>query len=492
MKNIIKHFILALFFLFICGCVSTFHRNSAQGTVLSPSGVKKYLSQSEAEQSATGKVEQPQDVDIFWRQLQLLSLPELNQQLNQDSSSLSKGWVQLAIAAKQYANQPDNLVSAILAWQLNYADHPANLILPSSSALQQVAKGNNFFQMALLLPLHGPFGAMGQAVRDGFMTAFYGMRQASAKMPTVKIYDTSQTADVRSLYLKAIQEGAQLVVGPLTKAEVGQLMGADISVPTIVLNYEDSSKISANLVQFGLSSDAATEQAADQAWRRHMRRLLVITSQDDWGNRISQVFVHRWQQLGGDVVKAISVNAHDDLNVKIQALLNVDQSDQRAKALSGLLNESVKTVARRRQDVDGIFIAMNPQLARQVCPLLRFYYAGNLPLFSISAIYNGYDEINANQDLDGVQFDDIPWLFEENPLRSKIQVLWPTNYRQNSRLYALGIDAYQLATLFNRITLMPNFVVHGVSGDLFLNNQQQAIQQLVWAIFKNGKAVEMA
>lgn len=499
MKNNIKLFIFILFCLFVYGCVSTSKKGTTQYlTPAAPLEAKGLAGQQLSSDELVlahalgitqlAAKDQQESSNMLWRDLQSLPISRLNMLLQKSSSSITTGWLQLAIISKQYANQPNKLIAAIQSWQLEYVGNPANMILPTALVLQQAAQMNSPSQIALLLPLNGTFGKMGQAVRDGFMTAFYANEKELPKTPAIKIYDTSHVTDVRTIYNRAVQEGAQFIIGPLTKDEVNQLNGMNFPVPTVMLNYMTHPASSTNLMQFGLSSEQATEQAAEHARAQNVSRILVITPRGDWGDHIQQVFMNQWQQLGGEIAGAVSIDPKDDLDAKIEAILNVDQSKYRGKVLSELFHEPVKTELRRRQDIDGIFIATDPSLTSQIYPLLRFYYAGNLPVISISTIYSGIENIRENQDLNGIQFDDMPWLFEENSLQEKIIALWPDNYRQNNRLYALGVDAYQLTLLFNRLNLMPNFEVDGVTGDLFLNDQRQIVRQLIWAKFQDGIA----
>ena len=74
--------------------------------------------------------------------------------------------------------------------------------------------------VALLLPLSGRQQAVGTAVRDGFL-ACYLDRPESA--PRVLVYDTAAELGVSSAYERALADGAQFVIGPLTKDDVATI-----------------------------------------------------------------------------------------------------------------------------------------------------------------------------------------------------------------------------------------------------------------------------
>jgi uncharacterized protein len=57
--------------------------------------------------------------------------------------------------------------------------------------------------------------------------------------------------------------------------------------------------------------------------------------------------------------------------------------------------------------VDFIFLAARPSEALLIRPQLRFHYAGTLPIYATSSIYDPARSDNA--ELDGVLFADMPW-----------------------------------------------------------------------------------
>ena len=66
-------------------------------------------------------------------------------------------------------------------------------------------------------------------------------RFTTGQQTSVKFYNTDQN-DVATLYHQAIADGNQIVIGPLSKQNVGQLLQVyDGSVPALTLNYSDTS-----------------------------------------------------------------------------------------------------------------------------------------------------------------------------------------------------------------------------------------------------------
>ncbi len=431
---------------------------------------------------------------IIWQNLQAFPLITLNKLFDRSSSSLLRGWFQLAIVSKQNANTPVFLASALKTWQQTYSNHPANNLLSNTNINALINPSQPLTQIALLLPLHGKFTKMGQAVKNGLMTAYYANTKKTSHPINIKIYDTSQDTDVATLYQKALQQGAQFVVGPLTKTNVLQLVKRKktFPIPTLLLNYLTKNQSTPqNIIQIGLSSEQEAAQAAEQAWQHNVNRILILTTEGEWGNKIQRAFIAHFQQLGGRVMERTTISKTKKLAFQIAAALNINQSKARAAKLQNILGENFKKTDRRRQDINGIFfVATTPAQARQINPLLRFYYAGNLPAFSISTLYTGYPNRRRDNDLNGIYFNDIPWVLSNTQniknLKQPIRSLWLTNYQNNNRLYGLGVDAFTLTKLFNRLILLPNFAVNGVTGLLFLDSNNQIYSQLLPAQFEHG------
>ena len=154
----------------------------------------------------------------------------------------------------------------------------------------------------------------------------------------------------------------------------------------------------------------------------------------------------------------------------------------------------MRIVSRRRQDFDAIFLIAQPDMARQIKPLLRFYFAGNVPVYGLSQLYDGSPNPNKDRDLNDIVFCDMPWVLESqhmhptylNTLQKQSQQVWPQSYKKYSKLYALGIDAYRVSQSLNTMQLLPDFGLRAATGTLYLDNNQ-IYRQLIWAQFDQGK-----
>ncbi|OGO95864.1 MAG: hypothetical protein A3F41_05735 [Coxiella sp. RIFCSPHIGHO2_12_FULL_44_14] len=351
-------------------------------------------------------------------------------------------------------------------------------------------------RIALLLPEKGPLQSQANAIRNGFFAAYFQWKKQGFS-PTLRVWDTSR-GDITTIYRQAVQEGAQFIVGPLTKSDLLTLVHSGIiNVPTLALNTLPSSEATTpHLYQFGLSPTDEIQQVAYRLRENHHPRVILIAPNDEWGQTMAAAFEEQWKSLGGLLITQLNYSHRTDLNQAIRHLLNVDQSQQRAQQLQHFLgNAKLRFIPYRRQDTDAIFLVANPTQAQEILPLLKFYYAGNIPVYSISSIYSGSSRSPTNYDLNGVIFIDMPWIIEPDAklpaeladIRHRVQALWPHSFNHHPRLYALGVDAYRLIPWLNRTTGTASGYLSGASGQLYLNTHFQIDRRLLWAQIIQGK-----
>jgi outer membrane PBP1 activator LpoA protein len=199
-------------------------------------------------------------------------------------------------------------------------------------------------------------------------------------------------------------------------------------------------------------------------------------------------FSARFNQLGGTLLgtQAYTPGA-SDFTVPITRLLNLNDSQYREGQLAAFLGTNLQFEPRRRQDVQFIFLAADSADAKLIRPQLRFYHAINVPVYSTSQVYQPGE--SADTDLDGITFDDMPWTLETTGAAadtSKVAAgLWPNGFSANSRLYALGFDAWRLVPLLYKGKPF-NMTVQGMTGLLSMTPDGRIHRQLDWATFNNG------
>lgn len=391
-----------------------------------------------------------------------------------------QGWLQLALISRQYRDNTKSLLAALDQWQNQFSNHPANRMLPNpldSISSKMITQPK---QIALLLPLTGSLSGPGTAIREGFMAGYKANNgQATTK---VKLYNTSQ-GGIAKLYEQAVADGAEYIVGPLTKGEVATVAAMNHPVPTLLLNDSDVT-LQDNSYQFGLSPVNEAIQVAVKARSKGYRRALIIAPNNNWGDEVTKAFKVQWRDEGGRVVDTFSYAEKEDLNKKMREFLQITASQEREKKLKQLLGQNLEASTSRRQDFDMIFLLAYPSKARQIIPLLKYYYAGDVPVYATSSVYGGSANALKDKDLDGVIFCDIPWVFSHQMGAKN----WPEQLNSYNRLYALGMDSYALATQLNQLMLFHADGSQKTNGTLLLKPSQQVARVLEWGQFRQGLA----
>lgn len=382
------------------------------------------------------------------------------------------------------------VISCLLAGCSSVSQSGVGLPSPGVSAAQPQ-------HVALLLPLQGQFGPSGQAVRNGYLAAYFADKQQNPNVPTVSVVDTSNT-NIRDAYSQAISNGANFIVGPLTKPEVQQLAASNITVPTLALNSLDNNQsVSGNIYFFSLSPRDEADQAAQKAWQDGHRQAIVIAPATPWGQNIANAFENRWKSQGGQIVDTLAFNSGKNLSSSIGNLLHVDKTIVSSQGFKKAMKDKVPLSQLHRQDFDVIFLVASPSQARLIRPLLKFYFVGSIPVYATSSIYTGTPSPNTDRDLDGIIFCDMPWVLPGSlpsgiaTIKSRIATLWPNSYSSYSKLYAMGVDAYQLTTHLGQLSGSPQSGLNEATGALYLGPQHQIYRQLQWAQMRNGVPVLM-
>lgn len=457
-----------------------YHELSAQSYRLADNITLSVMERIKLEPLLVDEESQIKNRRTLWLTLINLPTPELNAiAVEKTNKPELAGWVQLAIISRKYHDNSHSLLAALDQWQSQFANHPANQILPNpldSISDKMFAKPK---KIALLLPLTGGLSGPGNAIREGFMAAY---KTNGSTDTEIKAYDTNK-GDISENYLQAIKDGAEYVVGPLIKSHVATIAAMEHPVPTLLLNDSDVS-LQNNSYMFGLSPANEATQVAIKAKSKGYKRALIIAPQNEWGAEVTKAFANQWKESGGQVVDTFSYGANGDLNKGMKEFLRITESQAREKQLKEVIGYNVQFTTSRRQDFDMIFLLAYPSKARQIMPLLKYYYAGDVPVYATSSVYAGNANALKDKDLDGLIFCDIPWVFSHQMGARN----WPEQFNSYNRLYALGMDSYALATQLNQLILFSADGSRDSNGTLYLKSSQQVARILECGQFRQGLA----
>lgn len=435
----------------------------------------------------------------LWKTLSRLSDADLQRVYRTGRKDALYGWMELVRLSREYRQRPEALSRAVTNWSRHYPGHPANEGLLTElleKARHTRETSQSLRQVALLLPLTGPYTNAGMAVRDGFLAAHASQPKGFAR-PMVRVYDVGAGPQVVARqYHQAVEDGAEMIVGPLTRAAVAELTRARrLSVPVLALNYADNSRwLPKSLYQFGLSPEDEARHVAWQARLDNHQTAVALVPQGGWGTRVLAAFRERWSELGGELLESQTYDPEQtDFVIPISELLNLTQSQTRYRDLRQRLGVSLKFEPRRRKDVDFVFLVALPAQARQLGPQLRFHHAARLPVYSTSHIYTGIQDPQTDQDLNGIQFCDMPWILEKQGagavIRDQLLADASREQKRQTRRYALGVDAYNILPYLDKLGEGAFSRFNGVTGNLYLDNKRRVHRELLWARFKNGSAI---
>ena len=407
---------------------------------------------------------------------------------------LLAGWLELGTLLIEVERSPFSAAPRAKDWRARYPLHPANgallddLLRESAVALEYPA------EVALLLPLSGRQQAAAIAVRDGFFSAYF--QQAADQRPRVRVYDVAGQ-DIGVALLRAVDEGAQFVVGPLTKDEVsGAAAIADGRVSVLALNFlPEGQGAPASFYQFALVPEDEARQVARRAVADGRSRGVALVPTGEWGTRILAAFSDELGQLGGELLaRGVYDPADNDYTPEIQQVLRLADSRERYARLSNALGVKLEFEPRRRGDVEFIFVAAQASHSRLIRPQLRFHYAGDIPTYTTSDAFEP-DE-TANVDLDGIIFPDMPWMIAHDPvseeLRGAVTQAWPARANRRGRLYAFGYDAYRLLPTLRARQSGQTRRVPGMTGRLTVEPDGRIYRDLDWAQIRDGKPHNLA
>lgn len=418
----------------------------------------------------------------LWEALRAAAARGADLRVPKGTDALAAGWLELARIATQGGRNPFALRPQVEQWRTRYATHPANGPLVNSMLAEANQRLGLPPQVALVLPLTGRMEAAGTALRDGFLAAWY--QQDAAARPEVRVYDSSP--DAVAAYRRAVADGAAFVVGPLAKEDVQAVaQAASPDVSTLALNVlPDGVPPPQRFYQFALAPEDESRQVAERLVAEGRRVGVALVPSGEWGARVLAAFEAGMRAGGGNVVASrFFPNGMTDFSELITGVLGFDDSRRRHRQLVAALGTTLEFAPRRRDDLQYVFVAGQPVQGRLIRPQLKFHYAGDLPVYAISDVFDPNPA--ANEDLEGVTFADTPWMIAQDPavasVRDSLMQLWPQNVRRRGRLYAMGFDAYRLVAELKEPGVALSEPIAGMTGRLTVDADGRVRRGLEWA-----------
>ena len=314
--------------------------------------------------------------------------------------------------------------------------------------------------VALLLPVGSDaFAKPAEAVRAGFLEGSSQHTGAPLQLRLYSVGDDPQ--QIVATYRTAVEAGARLVVGPLTRNGVTALAARAevITIPTLALNVaEGLSSNPPNLYTLSLHVEAEARQVAQLALREGRTKALTVTGQTALGKRMRDAFIDEFQSGGGSHI------ADHEYSIQSDALDRLKQA-----AASGT--------------AEIVFLALDAPRARAVGP-----YIAPLQAYGTSQVNPGARAAGAFIDLGGVRFVDMPWMLQ--PDHPAVVTYGRDTSRAGDdleRLHALGIDAFRVAQ--ELLAGKRELDIDGVTGHLTLGADGHVKRGLLVALITGGQVV---
>jgi len=400
------------------------------------------------------------------------------------------GWLDLALVIRQNLVVPNQVSPAMAGWKARHPDHP----LSQNEALDLWLRYRQQFspprKLAVLLPGSGRLSAAGAAIRDGLMSAFLE-NPGSTEILFFPTGDEPESAI--SAYFSAMDAGADWIVGPLQKSSIEAILKlAGLATPMLALNDFPASFVtppglSGQIFAISLSQEEEAIAVAEHAVSSGFERAVVLAPESAWGERMALAFQGEFLQENRELIAAARYNqADNDHSPVIERILKIDESKARKTRLENTLQMPLEFEAVRRNDIDVIFMAANTRQAKLIRPQLRFFDAGDIPVYATGRVYSGQPNPVANRDLNGVRFPITPWQLEHTG-PGDIPKLESIRGGNLASLYAIGYDAWKLLPWLELIRQDPDFGFPGQSGVYRAGNNGRLRREPAWAVFSRGR-----
>ncbi|HET6603843.1 MAG TPA: penicillin-binding protein activator [Xanthomonadaceae bacterium] len=328
------------------------------------------------------------------------------------------------------------------------------------------------YKIALLLPSRGTHARAASAVRDGFFAAYFA---ESRRRPEVVVIDSGGDADSAVQALRqAVADGAQAVVGPLSREAVaGVFESHAATVPLVALNRPGEVPPPPGSISFALAPEEEARAAAERLAALGARHVVVIHGSEESDRRAADAFAARLANFGGAVPASIQLPAGQP-NYEPLLAPALGSHDGMAPG-----------------PVDAVFLAVGAEQARLLIPQIRILGRSDLSIVATSSLHAPGSSARENRELDGIVFTELPWLLDQvdgGLPRSQLRDAFRSARGPAGRLFAFGADAFRLMAWLDHLTTQPGARIQGATGELLLDGFGNVSRTPAWAVFRNGRA----
>ncbi|WP_163613450.1 penicillin-binding protein activator [Klebsiella variicola] len=314
---------------------------------------------------------------------------------------------------------------------------------------------------------------------------------ASAEL---KIYDTT-SQPISQLLAQAQQDGATLVVGPLLKENVDDVIKSNTPLNVLALNQPEKVESRANLCYFALSPEDEARDAARHIHQQGKQTPLLLVPRGALGDRVVSAFADEWLKLGGASVLQQRFGSTAELRAGVNGGGGIALTGTPVSTLPSAQNSSLGSAdempVSSGGSVDAAYILATPEQIAYIKPMIamRNGSQNNVTLYASSRSAQGTAGPDFRLEMEGLQYSEIPMLAGSNPALMQQALSAVRNDYSLARLYAMGADAWSLANHFTQMRQTPGFELNGNTGDLTATQDCVINRKLSWLKYQQGKIV---
>ena len=310
----------------------------------------------------------------------------------------------------------------------------------------------------------------------------------------LKIYDTT-SQPISQLLAQAQQDGATLVVGPLLKENVDDVIKSNTPLNVLALNQPEKVESRANLCYFALSPEDEARDAARHIHQQGKQTPLLLVPRGALGDRVVSAFADEWLKLGGASVLQQRFGSTAELRAGVNGGGGIALTGTPVSTLPSAQNSSLGSAdempVSSGGSVDAAYILATPEQIAYIKPMIamRNGSQNNVTLYASSRSAQGTAGPDFRLEMEGLQYSEIPMLAGSNPALMQQALSAVRNDYSLARLYAMGADAWSLANHFTQMRQTPGFELNGNTGDLTATQDCVINRKLSWLKYQQGKIV---
>jgi len=308
----------------------------------------------------------------------------------------------------------------------------------------------------------------------------------------LKIYDTT-TQPMSQLLAQVQQDGATIVVGPLLKDNVEQVIKSNTSLNVLALNQPEKIENRVNICYFALSPEDEARDAAHHIHDQGKQTPLLLVPRGALGDRVVNAFANEWLKLGGGTVLQQRLGSTAELRGSVNSGISLSGTPVSTlpSAQDSALGSPSDVPVSSTGGVDAAYILATPEQIAYVKPMiaLRNGSQSGVTLYASSRSAQGTSGPDFRLEMEGLQYSEIPMLAGSNPALQQQALAAVRNDYSLARLYAMGADAWSLANHFSQMRQVPGLELNGKTGDRTATEGCVRNRKLSWLNYQGGQIV---